>query len=296
MEDLHAVQSKESCQSAHSNGLSVNIPGDDDESEDDQDIHEIWFPGCHADIGGGWKLDKARDEKWALSHAPLVWMTQEAQKAGLELDERKMKQFQCIEEFNGDYSPIAKEFDERRLSHCVEPHLHPDGDGAFRSEPNEKERSAASRDFWHALHESSTKGLSHDCLMFNQGIPAMSVLTWRLMEWLPFRRMDLQADGSWKPISWPLPRGEVRDVPLNAEIHVSAIRRMQADATYRPGNVIVGGGGRGCRVAPEEYGMGEWVVHKNEGDAVRETYVRKNLSECKEGEEVENEQKILHDH
>ncbi|KAJ5341177.1 hypothetical protein N7541_010301 [Penicillium brevicompactum] len=291
MEDLHSVGSKESCQSAHSNVLSVQIPGtedEEDEDEDDQDIHEIWFPGCHADIGGGWKL--APDEKWALSHAPLVWMTQEAQKAGLELDERKMKQFQCLEEFSGDYTPIQQEINARRPSRCLEPHA--ENDEAFRSMPNEKERSAASRDFWHALHTSSTEGLSHDCLLFNQGIPAMSVITWRIMEWLPFRRMDLQADGSWKPISWPLPRGEVRDVPLNAEIHVSAIRRMQANRNYRPGNVIVGGGGRGCRVAPEEYGMGEWVVFRNEGDPVRETYVRKDLSKCKEGEE--NLQKIVH--
>lgn len=292
MEDLHSVPSKESCHSAHSNVLSVHIPGaadeDEIEDEDDQDIHEVWFPGCHADIGGGWKL--ADGELWALSHAPLVWMTQEAQKAGLELDERKMKQFQCLEEFNGDYTPIQQEINARRPSRCLEPHA--ENEEAFRSAPNEKERTAASRDFWHALHTSSTKGLSHDCLLFNQGIPAMSVITWRLMEWLPFRRMDLQADGSWKPISWPLPRGEVRDVPLNAEIHVSAIRRMQADPTYRPGNVIVGGGGRGCRVAPEEYGMGEWVVYKNEGDAVRETYIRKDITTCKEGEE-QNPQKII---
>ncbi|KAJ5944053.1 hypothetical protein N7516_004221 [Penicillium verrucosum] len=287
MDDLRSVRSRESFHSVHSNTLSVQIPaieGDSSDDEDDQDIHEVWFPGCHADIGGGWTLSDG--ESWALSHAPLVWMTQEAQKAGLELDERKMKQFQCLEEYDGDYSPIREEISSRRPSRCVEPHV--ENDDAFRSMPDEKERTAASRDFWHALHTSSTKGLLHDCLMFNQGIPTMSVITWRIMEWLPFRRMDLQPDGSWKPISWPLPRGEVRDVPLDAEIHVSAIRRMQADPKYRPGNVIVGGGGRGIRVAPEQYGMGEWVVFKHEGDLVRETYVRKNISKCKEGEEETN--------
>lgn len=287
MDDLRSVRSIESCHSGHSNTLSVQIPVievDSSDDEDDQDIHEVWFPGCHADIGGGWTL--ADGESWALSHAPLVWMTQEAQKAGLELDERKMKQFQCLEEYDGDYSPIREEINAGRPSRCAEPHA--ENDDTFRSMPDEKERTAASRDFWHALHTSSTKGLLHDCLMFNQGIPAMSVVTWRIMEWLPFRRMDLQPDGSWKPISWPLPRGEVRDVPLDAEIHVSAIRRMQANPKYRPGNVIVGGGGRGIRVAPEEYGMGEWVVFKHEGDLVRETYVRKNISKCKEGEEETN--------
>jgi hypothetical protein len=34
-----------------------------------QDIEEVWFPGCHADIGGGWAKDEG--EKWQLSHMPL---------------------------------------------------------------------------------------------------------------------------------------------------------------------------------------------------------------------------------
>ncbi|KAJ5132450.1 hypothetical protein N7448_006608 [Penicillium atrosanguineum] len=267
-------------------GLSLQAPsnaGDDYGSdEEDQDIHEIWFPGCHADIGGGWKLDGG--ELWALSHAPLVWMVQEAQKAGLELDERKMKQFQCLEEYGGDYTPIQEEIAARRPSQiCREAHSEKDDPNAYREGPDDKQRSAASRDFWHALHTSSTKGLLHDCLEFNQGLPATSVISWKIMEWLPFRRMDLQSDGQWKPIRWPLPRGEVRDVPLEAEIHVSAIRRMQADPKYRPGNVIVGGGGRGVRFAPEDKGMGDWVVLKHEGDSVRETYVRSEMAaKCKE--------------
>ena len=280
-EDLAA-----SVRSGHSGNLSVQVPSHQDgdeyasDEEEEQDIHEVWFPGCHADIGGGWKLDGG--ELWALSHAPLVWMVQEAQKAGLELDPRKMKQFQCLEEFDGDYTPIQEQLAARWPSQCQEEH-NDDNPDAFRVSPEEKQRSAASRDFWHALHTSSTKGLLHDCLEFKQGLPPISVISWRLMEWLPFRRMDLQADGSWKPIRWPLPRGEVRDVPLDAEIHVSAIRRMQANPKYRPGNVIVGGGGRGVRIAPEEYGMGDWVVLKNEGDPVRETYVRKSVAtKCKE--------------
>lgn len=49
-----------------------------------QDIEEVWFAGGHADIGGGWT--KSDGEKWMLSHAPLVWMVNEAVKAGLEFD------------------------------------------------------------------------------------------------------------------------------------------------------------------------------------------------------------------
>jgi hypothetical protein len=81
------------------------------------------------------------------------------------------------------------------------------------------------------LERSYTRGKIHDCLCFNQGLSHIGVLGWKVMEWLPFRRMDLQKDGTWKPISWPLPRGEVRDIPDNVKIHCSVIKRMKADPT-----------------------------------------------------------------
>ena len=116
----------------------------------------------------------------------------------------------------------------------------------------------------------------HCCLTFGGGLPHTSTLGWRMMEYLPFRRMDLQKDGSWKVISWPLPRGEVRDVPEDAKIHCSVLHRMRADPNYRPGNLLVGGGGRGVRVAPPEYKMGEWVVLREEGSLVGEVLVKKS--------------------
>ena len=72
----------------------------DDEDEEDeaaeQDIEELWFPGCHADLGGGWPL--ADGEEAALSHGPLVWMVREAQRAGLEFDSDKLLRFKCCDE------------------------------------------------------------------------------------------------------------------------------------------------------------------------------------------------------
>lgn len=49
-----------------------------------QDIEEVWFAGGHGDIGGGWT--KGDTESWMLSHAPLVWMVHEAERAGLKFD------------------------------------------------------------------------------------------------------------------------------------------------------------------------------------------------------------------
>lgn len=50
---------------------------------------------------------------------------------------------------------------------------------------------------------------------------------------------------------------------------------MLEDETYRPGNLIIGGGGRGVRTAPAHHGIGEWEVLQDEGDPIREAYIRK---------------------
>ena len=120
--------------------------------------------------------------------------------------------------------------------------------------------------------ETGTK--IHDSLAFGGGMSWLGVLSWQCMEYLPFRRMDMQPDGSWKPINWPLPRGETRDMPNNALVHRSVIRRMEADRTYRPGNLILGGGGRGVRRAPEKAGIGEWQT-AIEVDRVNQAMIRK---------------------
>ena len=75
-------------------------PDDADEDDEDeaaeQDIEELWFPGCHADLGGGWPLGEGEDS--ALSHGPLVWMVREAQRAGLEFDLDKLLHLKCCDE------------------------------------------------------------------------------------------------------------------------------------------------------------------------------------------------------
>ena len=62
----------------------------------------------------------------------------------------------------------------------------------------------------------------------------------------------------------------------DCKIHHSVIKRMEADPSYRPGNLIVGGGSCGVRRAPEKFGIGCWrVVHKH-GDPIEEVYTKDN--------------------
>jgi len=210
------------------------------------------------------------DGEVPLSHVPLVWIVREAKKSGLQFDEEKMKTLGCWYD----------DEDELRTKEHHVPTIEVSGSPTTTEEKIEKvsnyePRGNTEAEFKERIFKGTTQGKIHDCLAYGQGLPTMSVASWRLMEWIPFRRMDLRDDGSWKPIRWPLPRGEVRDLPLDAKIHNSAIKRMHADHTYRPGNLILGGGGRGVRVAPAKAGIGEWVVMAEEGDVIGECFVRK---------------------
>lgn len=184
---------------------------DDDDEAAEQDIEELWFPGCHADLGGGWPLTGG--EEAALSHGPLVWMVREAQRAGLDFNSVMMIKLKCCDDNYSNWpdstdstqvgdpnipevqvtsSSIPNLFDSPKSEACA-PGWAPG------LEPEEPKQSS----FHKFLHTAATKGTLHDCLEFGGGLGRASVLSWRVMEWLPFRRMDLQPDGSWVAISFP---------------------------------------------------------------------------------------------
>ncbi|MEX0645682.1 MAG: DUF2235 domain-containing protein [Parvularculaceae bacterium] len=48
-----------------------------------QDVEQVWFAGCHSDVGGGFKREDS-----AMSQFPLIWMIEEAAAAGLKVNER----------------------------------------------------------------------------------------------------------------------------------------------------------------------------------------------------------------
>jgi hypothetical protein len=228
-----------------------------------QDIREVWFPGGHSDVGGGWKLDKS--ERFSLSHNPLVWMVDEARRAGVQFNQEKLQQFFCVEpnasisvESAGVRESLKAEKDKTLSDTSQDGETHP--------------QSLSGAAFNRSL-EDSAKGLVHDYLKRTLQVPYSTVIPWGIMEFVPFKRLTLRNDGTWKVTRWPLSMGRMRGIPIDAEIHVSMIRRMQADDTYRPANAILGGGGRGLTIAPPEFGIGEWKVCKYPDDPLRETYI-----------------------
>ncbi|KAI2464197.1 hypothetical protein F4781DRAFT_413754 [Annulohypoxylon bovei var. microspora] len=258
-------------------GRSQVVDYGEESDDDEQDIDEIWFSGGHGDVGGGWEI--TLDTK-STSHVPLTYMIREAQRAGLNFDPEKLIEMGVTEVFddpdfnnnrvNGPLPDIRIDKSSPGLENSQTSvpiawdHFHSTGE----EEKNEF------RPFHDMLHKAHVARI-HDSLEFASGLSKGQVLSWKIMEYMPFRRMDLQPDGSWRPIRWPLPCGEVRDIPHAARIHGSVIRRMKGDETYRPGNLIIGGGGRGMRIAPEEYGIGEWECVQDQNDPVGEVWVKK---------------------
>ena len=210
-------------------------------------------------------------------------MVREAQKAGLRFDQQKVEEMKC----GGN---IGYEDEEGRpgteLHGTMIPEVHVTTSTPTASRmPSEMPTTSESKraQLHRHLHTGATKGCMHDVLRLKNGTTMLGVVAWNIMEHLPFRRMDLQSDGSWRSIRWPLPMGEVRDIPDTAVIHNSAIRRMEASELYRPGNLIVGGGGRGVKVAPKKDGIGEWEVLREQGDPVGECVIRKKKPSSSNG-------------
>ncbi|KAH8646782.1 hypothetical protein BX600DRAFT_390425 [Xylariales sp. PMI_506] len=231
---------------------------DSDSEDDEQNIDEIWFAGGHGDVGGGWEFIA---ETKSASHIPLTYMIREAQKAGLNFDLEKLAEMGCAP---SPEEPIPQSTDWGQFSSS--------GGEDEKQEHKKGEGEDGPHNPFHAMMHKAHVARIHDSLEYGSGLNWAQVMAWKVMEYLPFRRMDLQPDGSWRPIRWPLPCGEVRDIPMEARVHGSVIRRMQRDERYRPGNLIVGGGGRGMRVAPKDVGMGEWECVAEEGDPIGEVW------------------------
>lgn len=279
-------------------GAPVSSFGGEDEGDDDkaQDIDEVWFSGQHGDVGGGWEAPA--DHK-SSSHIPLAWMVREAMRAGLPFDAIKVAELGCGYGHAGrggdraaqNGSAAAQEVPNIHISR-TQSSLNMDMDLDNSEAPaNTSQGSKSVEDEFHELISRAHTARIHDSLEFGGGLHFLTVAAWKFMEYLPFRRMDLRSDGSWEPIRWPLPRGEVRDIPATARVHGSVIQRMKLDESYRPGNLIIGGGGRGVRKAGPEHGIGEWECVSEPGDILGEVWVKKQRGDSRDGRQEKMSEK-----
>ncbi|KAI4240994.1 MAG: hypothetical protein LQ352_007523 [Teloschistes flavicans] len=162
----------------------------------DDDIKEMFFPGNHGDIGGGWtapgnKAVVEADDPLQLSDLALEWMIS-------ELDALPAKHPTDQIEWNEHKDIFLTNF-ERKVSTAVQAPMH-------------------------------------DILRYGGGVSRFSTFMWYIMEYLPiFRRLEL-IKGQWKHVYFPPNMCGTRDIPEGAHFHPSVKARMQTRKDYRPKN------------------------------------------------------------
>ncbi|KAI2620828.1 hypothetical protein GGS21DRAFT_536449 [Xylaria nigripes] len=194
-----------------------------DGRHDDEDLKEVWFPGCHGDVGGGWPAEHfdenlkpikktlwqritnifrtsrakgaskdVNHDPFQMSDIPLAWMIRELELVGKENPAAAIK-------FSKRVKGFEKSFQKRK--------------------------------------GQALRGIIHDSLSVGSGTSFIKVLFWNFLEWFPFiTRYELNSKGEWENWRFPLNCGNARDIPKDAVLHSSLIWRLKNDATYQPKN------------------------------------------------------------
>lgn len=77
-----------------------------DEKKEPQDILQVWFAGVHCDVGGGYPEAESAESKY-----PLLWMIDEAGRAGLNFNPRTVNQLAWgIQRKNSPFQYVAPAF------------------------------------------------------------------------------------------------------------------------------------------------------------------------------------------
>ncbi|KAL9614168.1 MAG: hypothetical protein Q9167_001320 [Letrouitia subvulpina] len=182
---------------------------------------EVWFPGSHCDIGGGWPAENERPKEplsWWQRFKRLLFRAKARNEASLD---KSSDWFQLSD------IPLKWMIDE--LDNLRTDRLH-------WNEENKQDflaRFARSR-------SKAIKARMHDSMAFGGGSSFGKTMMWKLMEWLPFiKRWEYYPKTGWRYVRLPLNKGATRDIPPGALLHHSVIERLQYFSdSYRPRNDV----------------------------------------------------------
>ncbi|EMD90242.1 hypothetical protein COCC4DRAFT_78621 [Bipolaris maydis ATCC 48331] len=188
----------------------------------DEDVKEVWFPGNHGDVGGGWPAaqsattEKPKDDRSWWRRIFTSWKDPNASNPGT--DPYQMSDV-----------PLAWMIRELEIIGEQEP------EAAIAWN---KRKDGFKKHFFMKRNQAYD-GPMHDTLKVSGGSSLFKVILWNFMEYLPIRRWELKLKGSgheWAYIAWPFNMGSARDIPDGALLHDSLLRRLTTHANYRPSN------------------------------------------------------------
>ncbi|KZP01467.1 hypothetical protein CALVIDRAFT_559282 [Calocera viscosa TUFC12733] len=170
------------------------------------DIQEVWFAGCHGDVGGGNPPDK---NGALMARIPLLWMIREAvlTKTGILWNELALQQA-------GFKLPMPAPEDTIKMQR-QNGATDPDG-------PVQNYISALD-----AHYEQDVSASIHDKLNMNK--------LWWILEIIPLKYRRQQKNGQWRSYFGPhlgRPR-HIPDPPPPTNVHVSVAQRM-SKVKYKP--------------------------------------------------------------
>ncbi|KAI1843276.1 hypothetical protein JX265_012151 [Neoarthrinium moseri] len=221
-----------------------------------ENIKEVWFPGCHGDVGGGWPAihaDTTTDKAAASTEKPGWW--------------QRIKSFWTTEKPQGASKDVRQ--DPFQMSDIPLAWMIRELELVGKEDPSAAVKWCKSVTGFKSRFNKTgkTQALNapiHDSLLFGRGTGFFTVLLWKFMgrysqfpsltsrltpelaEFLPIiKRWEIEKD-QWVNVRFPLNKGATRDIPKTAVLHESLIWRLRNEAScYHPPNNH-GGWGSPC--------------------------------------------------
>ncbi|KAH9237114.1 hypothetical protein K456DRAFT_1781146, partial [Colletotrichum gloeosporioides 23] len=193
-------------------------------NHDSEDVKEVWFPGNHGDVGGGW--DPVKDHLRGDNKNAWFWDRWRSWWSGNNRE--------VLKKPHGETHCHPCQLSDVPLMWMIK-ELEADGHVIWRKDKV--------NEFRHRLEhnkDSAVKGSVHDTLMLGFGSGFGTVLFWNFLEIFPLiKRWELthvKDTETWEWVRFPLNRGQTRDIPRDAILHHSLIQKLYTDDDYMPQN------------------------------------------------------------
>ncbi|ODV85423.1 hypothetical protein CANARDRAFT_221131, partial [[Candida] arabinofermentans NRRL YB-2248] len=241
--------------------LSCKDNDDDDEvnlTPISTDLLELWFPGDHSDVGGGWPLDL---NGHSMANIPMNWILSSAVEFGVKFKPFAIQEF--LDKFTNLDSLLSCHHDCLSIIRNM-PYNHPKPP-KFRFLTEEQRFRLVGQGGWgwgcsrfdHNLVSSCTinesdeyNGLIDTPIQFTLSLPEEPIslfdcrgddsflrsLGWWLVEILPIGYFIENKEGKWRRVFYPN-LGRHRSLPKKINVHWSVLWRTRFVKDYYPSNL-----------------------------------------------------------